>query len=40
MTAWDGVADRYDETRGGEERGLRYATEIHARLPQDGAVLL
>ena len=40
MTAWDSVADRYDETRGGEERGLRYASEIHARLPEDRRLVL
>jgi ubiquinone/menaquinone biosynthesis C-methylase UbiE len=30
---YDAVAERYDQTRGGEERGDRYAAELHARLP-------
>jgi ubiquinone/menaquinone biosynthesis C-methylase UbiE len=33
MISFDDVADRYDETRGGEARGDDSAAELHARLP-------
>ena len=40
MTEFDQIADHYDETRGGEQRGDEYATDIDARLPPgDGPIL-
>ncbi|HWC36921.1 MAG TPA: class I SAM-dependent methyltransferase [Acidimicrobiales bacterium] len=33
MTEFDQLADRYDETRGGDERGDEYAADVDARLP-------
>ena len=36
---FDRVADRYDETRGGVERGAAVAAEIAPHLPDDGLVL-
>jgi ubiquinone/menaquinone biosynthesis C-methylase UbiE len=39
-TEFDGLAEHYDETRGGEQRGDEYAADIHASLPPgDGAIL-
>ncbi len=40
VTAWDELADLYDETRGGEGRGQEYAADIDRRLrPGPGPVL-
>jgi ubiquinone/menaquinone biosynthesis C-methylase UbiE len=33
VTEFDQLADRYDETRGGDERGDEYAADVDARLP-------
>lgn len=33
MAEFDQLADRYDETRGGEQRGDEYARDVHAHLP-------
>ena len=33
MTEFDQLADHYDETRGGEQRGEDYAADIDAYLP-------
>ncbi|MGO9343713.1 MAG: class I SAM-dependent methyltransferase [Acidimicrobiales bacterium] len=40
MTEFDGLAERYDETRGGESRGDEYAADMHATLPSDNGVVL
>ncbi len=40
MTEFDQLAERYDETRGGESRGDEYAADIHARLPPGEGVVL
>lgn len=37
--AFDRVADKYDESRGGEERGLAAAAVLRAWLPASGTVL-
>jgi ubiquinone/menaquinone biosynthesis C-methylase UbiE len=37
--SFDRVAQSYDETRGGEERGRLFANEIHPRLATDGLAL-
>ena len=37
--AFDRVADEYDETRGGEERGLRYATFLEPHFSSQGRTL-
>jgi ubiquinone/menaquinone biosynthesis C-methylase UbiE len=40
MAIYDDVAECYDATRGGEQRGNDFATELHRRLPDgDGPVL-
>lgn len=40
MAVYDDVADCYDETRGGEQRGDRFAAELDRRLPAgEGPVL-
>jgi ubiquinone/menaquinone biosynthesis C-methylase UbiE len=40
VTGFDQLADRYDETRGGEQRGDEYAEDIDARLPTgEGPIL-
>ena len=36
--SFEHIADRYDETRGGDARGRHFAAELLARLP-DGRVL-
>ena len=36
---FDRVADRYDETRGGTERGARSAAAVSAHLPDSGRLL-
>jgi len=33
MALYDGIADRYDATRGGERRGEDFAEQLHHRLP-------
>jgi ubiquinone/menaquinone biosynthesis C-methylase UbiE len=40
VTEFDQLAERYDETRGGESRGDEYAADVHARLPAGEAVVL
>lgn len=40
MTEFDQIADQYDETRGGEQRGDEYAADIDAQLPPgEGPIL-
>ncbi|HET9733165.1 MAG TPA: class I SAM-dependent methyltransferase [Acidimicrobiales bacterium] len=40
MTAFDDIADLYDETRGGERRGDEYAADVDRHLPPgDGPIL-
>jgi ubiquinone/menaquinone biosynthesis C-methylase UbiE len=39
VAVFDAVAERYDETRGGEQRGDAYAAELQARLRDPGTVL-
>lgn len=40
MALYDNVADCYDDTRGGERRGDRYAAELDRRMPTgDGPIL-
>ncbi len=40
MREFDQLAELYDETRGGEERGEQYAADLAARLPrEDGPIL-
>ena len=40
MAGYDEIADHYDETRGGEQRGDEYAEDIEAQLPMgDGPIL-
>jgi SAM-dependent methyltransferase len=40
VTEFDQLAEHYDETRGGEQRGDEYAADIDAELPHgDGVVL-
>ncbi len=40
MTEFDGIAEHYDETRGGEQRGEEYAGDIDAHLPAgEGPIL-
>jgi ubiquinone/menaquinone biosynthesis C-methylase UbiE len=40
VTAWDDLAEHYDRTRGGEERGDEYAADIDERLPRAEGPLL
>jgi ubiquinone/menaquinone biosynthesis C-methylase UbiE len=40
VTAFDDIAEHYDETRGGEQRGDEYARDVDAQLPAgDGPIL-
>jgi SAM-dependent methyltransferase len=40
MTEFDGLAESYDKTRGGESRGAEYSADIDALLPPgDGPIL-
>jgi SAM-dependent methyltransferase len=40
VTEYDQLADGYDETRGGEQRGHEYALDVHAHLPTgEGPIL-
>jgi ubiquinone/menaquinone biosynthesis C-methylase UbiE len=40
VTEFDAIAEHYDETRGGEQRGEEYAKDIDAHLPDgDGPIL-
>jgi ubiquinone/menaquinone biosynthesis C-methylase UbiE len=40
VTEFDAIAEHYDETRGGEQRGEEYAKDIDAHLPAgDGPIL-
>jgi len=40
VTEFDQLAEHYDETRGGEQRGDEYAEDIHARLPSGESPIL
>jgi SAM-dependent methyltransferase len=40
VAEFDQLADHYDATRGGQQRGDEYAADLDARLPQgDGPIL-
>lgn len=39
MAVYDDVASCYDDTRGGEQRGDRFASELDRRLPDDSPIL-
>jgi ubiquinone/menaquinone biosynthesis C-methylase UbiE len=40
VSSYDGVADRYDATRGGEARGTEFAAMIEACLPPSAGQIL
>ena len=40
MSVYDGIAERYDDTRGGERRGDEFATELDRRLPAGSGPVL
>jgi ubiquinone/menaquinone biosynthesis C-methylase UbiE len=40
VTEFDRLADHYDKTRGGEQRGADYAVDIDTQLPPGDGVIL